>query len=517
MGTGRVTRLGDRDYSPQEISALILKRLKSAAEAAVGEPIVKAVITVPAYFSDAARNATREAGLLAGFQVERIIHEPTAAALCYENENGASHKHLVYDLGGGTFDVSLVRTSSDVTEVLASHGDTALGGDDFDALLVGYLARRFEEHHGFDPRGEIVAASRLASAAENCKIALSREPYSRVRLESLATRDGVALNLDVEVSRENYEGMIETLVDKTRDSVQRTLTDTAHLARDLDDVLLVGGSCRTPLVWRMLERALGITPRMEVNPDQAVALGATIHAARLAGDESKRILVDVTPYTFGTACFGPLNGLLSTNCFVPLIRRNSPLPARHTEVFFTMVDGQKATDMRIYQGEEEDASNNRLIGRFMVEGLDEDAAAGSAVLCDMALDLDGILHVEVTEKHTGLRKKVTVTDAFSCLDEGQLSAAQRTLCAAMGESDPLPTPENAVSLPDDATDEERASWDKALTLIATAHGKMNELDAQDREELAALSAGLNSALSAMDFPTIDRVGRELQDVLFYVS
>jgi molecular chaperone DnaK (HSP70) len=310
MGSAESVTLGDKSFTPQEISALILRELAEWARISLGERPEKAVITVPAYFSDAQRSATREAGALAGLEVVRILNEPTAASLAYGYGDGSRHTALIYDLGGGTFDVSVVTVEGDITEVLASHGNNRLGGDDFDDLLVEKLAQEFQKQYGLDLRqGHPAAKARLWWAAEEAKKRLSWEPYVTIREEALVTRSGKPLHLEMEISRDEYETLIRPLVDSTLDSVSKALQDSGKKPGDMDAVLLVGGSTRTPLVFNLLNELMAIEPRQDVHPDLCVALGAGVLAARLAGREVERVLLDISPYSFGVSYLGERGGV----------------------------------------------------------------------------------------------------------------------------------------------------------------------------------------------------------------
>ena len=522
MGESTPVRLGETEYTPAEISAIILRRLKTAAETHLKRPVTRAVITVPAFFSDAQRTATREAGEMAGFKVERILNEPTAAALCYVEATGPARTLLVYDLGGGTFDVSIVRTQGEITEVLASHGDTHLGGDDFDRLLMDALQRRFTEAHGHSPGDDARAMARLNRAAESTKIALSGRTHVGVSEEHLLERDGLPLHLDTEIGRREYEDMIESLLRRTVDSVQFALREAKVLARELDDVILVGGSTRTPAVGRLLHDLLGKAPRCEVNPDEAVALGATLQAARLAGVSTSRILVDVTPYSFGTSYFGLLNGRETEDCYQVIVRRNTPLPARQSEVFYTMYPGQDATEVRVYQGEAPDAGDNLFLGGFMMEGLDPEADDQSELVFDLAVDLDGILHVEVTEKHTGLRHEITLENAFRTLDAAEMSAARRRVAEAFGEDGAgpdfeLPAVRALPAAPAGLPEAERGAWATAVSLIEKADRLRPGLAATDRAEVDDALAELVGALEAGATGDVRTLSAALADILFYLE
>ncbi len=335
MGNDIKVRLGEREYTPQDISAMILRRLKSIAEAHIGEPVTRAVITVPAFFNDAQRQATRDAGELAGLDVARIINEPTAAALAYEGANQERKRILVYDLGGGTFDVSVVKMESGIVEVLASHGNNHLGGDDFDQKIVAYCVAHLQEVSGVDATTSDMAMARITRAAENAKIVLSNEPFVRIEEEYLLDHAGKAINLSLELTREDYEQMIEGFIDETLDAVHIAMDGAGLNVSELDEILLVGGATRTPLISRRLESTLSLQARMDVDPELCVAAGAAIQGAMIAGDSSATVLVDVTPYTFGTSALGEFGGEMYPFCFIPIIRKNTPIPVSKTEMFYT--------------------------------------------------------------------------------------------------------------------------------------------------------------------------------------
>ena len=434
MGSDQRVVLGEQTYSPAEISALILRALKTRAEAALGAPVTRAVITVPAYFSDAQRQATRDAGEIAGLEVVRILNEPTAAALAYGADRQEDRTVLVYDLGGGTFDVSLVQVHGEITEVLASHGNTHLGGDDFDQLLLDFVHERFRAAGGPDLRADRRAMSRLLHAVEEAKKRLSFEPYAQLREEHLAERAGVPVHLDLEVSREEYEDLIRHLIEGTLDSVHQALADAGKRPDQVDDILLVGGATRTPLISRLLEEKTGLVPRQDLHPDLCVALGAGVLAARLAGHEVDRVLVDISPYSFGPSHLGFRHGVPYEHCYHPIIARNTPLPVSRTDSYFTIVDNQEAWRVSIYQGDDPDALNNILVGQFLIEGLSR-VPAGNEILCRMDLDLDGILRVTATEKRTGLAKHITIEGATTALSEDEIAQARRRTAELFGDED----------------------------------------------------------------------------------
>ncbi|MDN5849605.1 MAG: Hsp70 family protein, partial [Nitrococcus sp.] len=353
MGDEEPVKLGDQRYSPQEVSAMILRRLKAVAEAHLGEDISRAVITVPAYFSDAQRQATREAGEIAGLEVARIINEPTAAALAYEIGHPGRRRILVYDLGGGTFDVSVVAMEADVVEVLASHGNNHLGGDDFDRKIIDHLiAHLQDEHKEVDATASPQAMGRIERAAEMAKIVLSDRPYARIEEEYLLEdTDGRPVHLSLELARDDYEAMIGDYVDETLDAVHTALDGASLTVSDLDEVLLVGGATRTPLIARRLEAELGLQPRGEVDPELCVATGAASQAAVIAGAPASAVLVDITPYTFGTSAIGDMDGVPYPYCFIPVIRKNTPIPVTKSEVFYTVQEAQPVVDVQVFQGE----------------------------------------------------------------------------------------------------------------------------------------------------------------------
>lgn len=506
MGEDVKLAMGTQHYSPQELSALILTRLKRAAEETLGRAIDKAVITVPAYFSDAQRQATRDAGQLAGLEVVRIINEPTAAALAYEVDHREPKTILVYDLGGGTFDVSVVRLAQEVTEVLSSHGNNRLGGDDFDAKILDHLLAHLQSL-GIDPNPHGVAMARLNRAAEQAKIALSDAPYVRIEEEYLLEHQGKPFNLSLELSREGYEDMIAPFIDETMDAVHTALEGAKLGIGDLSEVLLVGGATRTPLIQRRLEELLGMQPRGEIDPDLCVASGAAIQAAVIAGQRVSRVLVDVTPYTFGTSALGELEGELYPFVYVPLIRKNTPIPVTKSEAFSTIEDGQRAIDVRVYQGEDPDALNNTEIGSFRIEGL-SDVPAGNVIVTTFSLDVNGILKVTSREKRTGLEQRITIDNATARFEQDEMAAARARIGALI---------EGEVQRDGADPNAERRETVQAQALIEKAERLMESAQAEDREDLVDLVETLRDALAAHDEPAIREAMNELSDLVFYLE
>jgi len=513
MGEDVKLPLGDQQFSPQEISAMILRVLKERAEKHLGRPVRKAVITVPAFFNDAQRQATRDAGELAGLEVVRVIHEPTAATLVYESQHAAHQKILVYDLGGGTFDVSIVSIEDGVIEVLASHGDTHLGGDDFDALLVDHVARKFQEEHGVDLRQDVRAHACLLRAVEAAKVRMSVEPYTRIEEAFVIEKDGKPLHLSMELDRPTYEEMIQPLIEKTMDSVQTALSDAGLLAAQIDRIVLAGGATRTPLVRQLLHERTGCDPHQEVDPDLCVAMGAAVQAAIIAGQDVGPVLVDVSPYTFGIRCFGTLNGLPYDCCFSPIIPKNTALPAARTEVYSTMFDNQKRADMDVYQGDDPDARKNTCIGRFKIEGLSP-APAGSPILCRLELDLNGMLKVTAREKKTGLEKHIVIDNAMSRFESEDMAEAGQRLRRLFGDAKTGAAATAPVEMPAREVDPLR---DRAETVIRRARERLGEIPAQDQDEVVNLIERIHDALNDRDHQAIKAAAAELEDILFYLE
>jgi molecular chaperone DnaK len=505
MGSDAKVQLGEREYKPQEISAIILSRLKEIAQARLGRPIRKAVITVPAYFSDTQRQATREAGEIAGLEVARIINEPTAAALVYEAAQHQGKRILVYDLGGGTFDVSVVRIEQGVVEVISSHGNNHLGGDDFDHKIVEHVLEHLKLKHGVDVADRPQAMARILRSAEDAKKQLSDQPYARIAEEYLAEHSGQPVNLDLELSREEYEDMIAPFIEETLGAIHIALESAGLTSSQVDEILLVGGATRTPLIRRRLVEAFGTQPRGEVDPDLCVAMGAAIQGAAMTGTEVSAVLVDVTPYTFGTSALGELNGELYPYHYVPIIPKNTPIPARMSEVFFTVLDEQTDVDVRIYQGENNDALENIKIGEFRVSGLSREPA-GNPVIVDLALDRDGILQVSAREKKTGLERRITIDNATSRYDREQLDEARQRIGALFGDQ------EQAASVGSGA------ATDSAVdALLARASAKLDETGEEDRTEIIDLIEAIRDARSSGDSAALEDVRSQLQDLLFYLE
>ncbi|MFZ4536979.1 Hsp70 family protein [Propionivibrio sp.] len=534
MGEATHLALGDKQYSPPEISAMILLRLKKIAEAHLGVAVSKAVITVPAYFSDAQRQATREAGEIAGLEVVRILNEPTAAALAYGAHHSAqagskvgtqTRKALVYDLGGGTFDVSVVNMEGVVVEVLASHGNNHLGGDDFDRCIVDFVLEHLNTAHGIDNATAVaspIAMARLHRAAEAAKIALSSHPYATLAEEFLYEKNGAPVHLSLEISRHEYEAMIEPYIHETMDAVHVALSGAKLAVSALDEVLLVGGATRTPMVARLLEALTGILPHGEIDPDLCVAMGAAIQGEIIAGGTTPTVLIDVTPYTFGTSTVAELGGREYPHCFVPLIRRNTPIPASHGKVFYTMFDNQEAVEVTVYQGEAPDALDNIEIGQFVVEGLRQ-VPAGNPIVIDFSIDINGILQVRASEKKSGLEFTITIDNAISRFQDGKLDEARQRI-SSMFADDFGPDDEVDTSETDAPTAAlplaQRRHQVEALALVEKAERLLKTAGADDREDLIDNIEAVRDAMSDAgedDDAQLLQAMASLADVLYYLE
>ncbi len=510
MGEDLKVPLGDKLFSPEEISSFILRELKLEGERELGRPISKAVITVPAFFNERQRKATQVAGGLAGLDVVRILNEPTAAALAYGAGSSAEETMLVYDLGGGTFDVSAVVVESGVVEVKASHGDTHLGGDDFDQILVDHAVAEFKRQHGAGLQENPLALRRLRVALERAKCRLSDEAFVHIREEYIDGKN----HLEFELTRHDYESMIQHLLDKTLHCIHQSMNDAKLSPRDINKVMLVGGAARTPLVHRLLQERLRLEPRFEINPDLIVAMGAAVQGGVMAGEERHSILVDITPHTFSTATLGEHPGMDRLDC-APIIPRNTPLPAGKSEIFFTLFDQQEEVRISAYQGESRLPEENVFIGEFMIEGLAR-VPANNPVVIQFDLDLSGMLKVTATEKTTGLAKTVTMdTRGKGGLD---LEEARRNIASLLS----APEAEIIGEAPEAGVAE--ASLD-AEALLAAAKDLRKRGDAllqkkinpEDAAEIQALIHQTADAIRDRDWTALAGKNDTLSDLVFYLE
>jgi len=400
-GEGVKVRMNDKEYSPQEISAMILSKLKADAEAKLGEKITEAIITVPAYFDDSQRQATKDAGQIAGLEVKRIINEPTAAALAYGFDKKQGQKIVVYDLGGGTFDVSVLDISSDTVEVKATNGDTHLGGEDFDQRIINWIIEEFKKDQGIDLSKDTLALQRIKESAEKAKIELSTAQETEINQPFISTDQNGPKHLVMKLTRAKLEALIGDLVEKTIEPCKRALADSGFQLSDINEVIMVGGMTRMPLVQQKVKEFFGKEPNLSVNPDEVVAMGAAVQAGVLQGDVKDVLLLDVTPLTLGIETLGGVA--------TPLIERNTTIPTSKSQIFSTAADGQTSVEIHVVQGERPMAHDNKTLGRFILDGIPSAPRGIPQVEVKFDLDANGILNVSATDKATNKQQKITIT------------------------------------------------------------------------------------------------------------
>lgn len=508
MGQEVTETLGNRKITPEEVSALLLAELKKHAEIHLGQPVKKAVITVPAFFHDHQRQATIEAGKLADLDVVRIINEPTAAAVAYDADHSGNQRMLVYDLGGGTFDVSLVAVENGIVEVLSSHGDTHLGGDDFDQLLTDHILNEIKKKHDTDLSGDIRIRRRLQVAVEKAKRELSDHPYATVR-EEYFTSD---IHVNLEISRDEYEAMIRPLLNRTLECIHQCLHDAQCLPGTIDRILLAGGTTRTPLVHSLLEKEIGKPPRYEIDPDLIVSMGAAAHGAVIGGAKAHSILVDITPHTFGTSAVDFQKDIPDFDKFVPVIKRNTPLPVSKTEAFSTIHDKQESVEVSVYQGENPLASDNLLIGKFRVNGLSR-VPAPNIILLNLELDLNGVLKVTATEKATGLSKTVLMDTTGK--SPGQKNRKSPSSLWFSDDSDDAGVPKHD-ELTDD--DDDSAALLQAKRLKQRAEKLLGSaINTEDAKELKELLEKSREVIASGETGLLTDYNMSLEDLIFYLE
>jgi molecular chaperone DnaK len=408
-GAGVKVEMSGKDYTPQEISAMILSKMKADAEEKLGESITEAVITVPAYFDDSQRQATIEAGKIAGLTVKRIVNEPTAAALAYGFDKKKGEQIAVYDLGGGTFDISILDVAEDTVEVKATNGDTHLGGDDFDQVIINYILEEFKKDQGVDLAKDATALQRVKEAAEKVKIELSTAGESEINQPFITQGDDGPKHLVMKVTQAKLEELVGELIDKTLEPVKKALDDAGLKASEIEEVIMVGGMTRMPLVQKKVEEFFGKKPNLEVNPDEVVAMGAAVQAGVLQGDVKDVLLLDVTPLTLGIETLGSIR--------TPLIEKNTTIPASKSQVFSTAADNQPSVEIHVLQGERDMAADNKTLGRFILDGIPPSPRGVPQIEVAFDIDANGVLNVKATDKASGKEQHITITASTGLSDE----------------------------------------------------------------------------------------------------
>jgi molecular chaperone DnaK len=507
-GDGVAVKMGDKEYTPEEVSAMILSKIKADAESFLGEKVSEAVITVPAYFNDSQRQATKDAGKIAGLEVKRIINEPTAAALAYGLEGKKDEKIAVFDLGGGTFDVSVLELGDGVFEVKSTNGDTHLGGEDFDNRIVNHFLEVFKQNEGIDLKGDKAAMQRLKDEAEKAKKELSSTPEYEINLPFITADADGPKHFEYKLTRAKLEELVKDLIDRLAEPVEKAIKDAGLKASDIDEIVLVGGMTRMPAVVEKVKSIFGKDPLKGVNPDEVVAVGAAIQGGVLAGDVKDVLLLDVTPLSLGIETMGGVT--------TKLIERNSTIPTSKSETFSTAADNQPQVEIHVLQGEREMASDNKSLGRFILDGIAPAPRGVPQVEVTFNLDANGILNVTAKDKGTGKENSVTIQDSGNMSKE-DIEKAQKEAEAHADEDkkkreavDTRNQLENAIyqaeKMPDEYKDK-ISDEDKKVITDAVAEAKKHE-KSEDKDELEAAVKALNDAIMPIGAKMYEAASKE---------
>ncbi|WP_088102528.1 molecular chaperone DnaK [Halalkalibacter urbisdiaboli] len=498
MGTDHKVSVDGKDYTPQEISAIILQKLKSDAEAYLGEKVTKAVITVPAYFNDSQRQATKDAGKIAGLEVERIVNEPTAAALAYGLEKEEDQTILVYDLGGGTFDVSILELGDGFFEVKATSGDNALGGDDFDQVIIDYLVEQFKKDNGIDLSQDKMAMQRLKDAAEKAKKDLSGVTQTQISLPFITADATGPKHLELSLTRAKFEELSADLVERTLGPTRRAMQDAGLSANEIDKIVLVGGSTRIPAVQEAIKKLTGKEPHKGVNPDEVVALGAAVQAGVLTGDVKDVVLLDVTPLSLGIETMGGV--------FTKLIERNTTIPTSKSQVFSTAADNQPSVDIHVLQGEREMAAYNKTLGRFQLSDIPPAPRGVPQIEVTFDIDANGIVNVKAKDLGTNKEQSITITSSSGLSDE----EIEKMVKDAEANAEEDKKRREEVELRNEA-DQLVFSTEKTLKDLG------DNVDQAEKEKAEAAKEKLKSAIEANNLDEIRTAKDELQEIVMALS